>query len=85
MINSVRLGDFVVSICPNIPSGPFYHTSTNTFINGRGAARLLDKSVPGISISGSHKTFINGRPSVRLIDKVLCGVITTASTNTFIG
>ncbi len=85
MINAVRLGDFVVSVCTNIPSGPFYRTSMNTFINGRGAARLLDNAVPGIAITGSTKTFINGRPAVRLIDKVICGVIVQASTNTFIG
>ena len=84
-LNAVRIGDFVAKTCPRKKSGPFFTGSSRTFINGRGAVRVNDRSVPGPALTGSSRTFIDGRAAVRLKDRVLCGVITRASNNTFIG
>lgn len=84
-LGAVRLADWVTSTCEDVPSGPFYTASSDTFVNGRGQVRLADQSVPGPAITGSSSYFVNGRPAVRLKDKVACGVITTCSSDTFIG
>ena len=84
MLGATRVGDFVVSTCPNVPSGPFISGSFTTFIDGRPAIRLGDPAVPGIALTGSTKTFIDGRPAVRMVDAVFCGRITTSSFKTTI-
>lgn len=74
-----------MSKCRSRPSGPFYTASDKTFVNGRGAVRLLDKSFPGSAVSGSSKVFVDGKPAVRLKDRVICGTTTTCSLNVFYG
>jgi len=84
-MNAVRLGDKVISYCKFKPSGPFIRGSRTTFIEGKPAIRLGDRSLPGIAITGSNKVFIDGRPAVRQKDKVTCGVIRSGSRSVFYG
>jgi uncharacterized Zn-binding protein involved in type VI secretion len=84
-LGAVRLLDKVQSICePLVPSGPVLTASRTTFVNSRGLARLLDKTVPGPIITGSKRRFCDSRPIVRRKDKVVCGKIMTSSKDTFI-
>jgi uncharacterized Zn-binding protein involved in type VI secretion len=85
MLRAVRRGDFVVSVCPFVPSGPFITASNTSFVDGRGQVRVADKAIPGICITGSKSTFVDGRPAATIISKVICGKIVTASNNVFIG
>lgn len=73
--------------------------STDVFINGRGAARVGDKSTPHLrpggrrcpvhvaSISrGSTSVFINGKPAARVGDPLSsCTRVATGSTDVNIG
>jgi len=85
MNGAVRLFDRVTSYCRFTPSGPFITASHKVFIEGRGAVRLLDKSITGVVVTGSRKNFIEGRPAVRRIDKVICGIIKSSSNKVFYG
>jgi uncharacterized Zn-binding protein involved in type VI secretion len=85
MFGAIRRGDFVVKTCPFRRSGPFYTSSLNSFVDGRGQVRLGDKSVPGICISGSSSVFVDGRPAAHFISKVICGRIAQCSSTIFIG
>lgn len=86
MFPAIRRGDFVISTCNHIPSGPFITASTDKFVNGRGQVRVGDKSIPGIAITGSRSVFVDGRPAVFLPSKVICGRIRgPGSIDTFIG
>lgn len=85
MYRAVRRGDFVVSVCTFVPSGPFITASNTSFVDGRGQVRVGDKAIPGICITGSRTTFVDGRPAATIRSRVICGRIVTASTNIFIG
>ena len=82
---ALRMGDYVISICPNRNPGPYVTASKKTFINGRLAVHLFNLSFPGRLVTGSTKVFIEGLPAGRLRDKVICGINTTASFNVFHG
>lgn len=94
MPGNARALDVWAGICcchPPIPcigmAGPIVTFSTDTNINGRGQARLLDMVIgfcghPGIIVSASGDTRCNGRGVARLLDVVTgctVGMIVTAS------
>lgn len=95
-----RLGDIGVGICcchsdpPCIPMvGPLITASTNTSINGLGAARLTDIVIgacghPGVMITSSTTAKVNGLGAVRVGDfftGCFTGTIVTGSPNQITG
>ena len=92
---ALRVGDPVLCTCNPACPGLVVQGSNKTFINGRGAVRLGDRTTnccgcfqcpcPNRTLKGSNKTFVDGRPMVRVGDPVSVGQTVIGSLNTFVG
>jgi uncharacterized Zn-binding protein involved in type VI secretion len=85
-IRAVRVGDFITSVCQNVPPGSVKLGSPTSFVNNRPQVRLFDESLPGPGtvLTGSSTTFVDNKPSTRVLDLVTCGRIIVGSFDTFI-
>ena len=93
----------ISTVCklPEPPSGTIMVGSSDTFINGRPAARAgrdlatpctgqplnhPQAPAPVLLVEGSGNVYINGQPVARLKDKLVCGAhVKSGSENVFIG